>query len=287
MQPLRFGIKTSQAGSSYQAILPCWLEADRLGFDTAWLYDHFVPGEHPAGTACGEGWTLLSALLARTERLRGGLMVTGNTHRHPILLANIASTVDHISNGRMEFGFGTGWSIPEHMMFGWDLPPIGERIRRFDEACRIIKSLWTEPETTFSGEHYQLRAARLDPKPIQKPYPHFVIGAAGEKVMMRKAAEHADEWNWVGGPVETYRAKVEAMEQHLRTVGRDPASLQRSVQMRVPEGAATAELAALASEFVKLGVDHLIFSLSRPHQASQVTWLWEEAVPAIRDVVGR
>ena len=288
-RPLRIGFKSTQLSHTYDDILPLWLEADQLGFDTGWLFDHFAGiGHMPIETECPEGWTLLTALLARTERIRGGLMVTGNTHRHPALLAKIAATVDQVSAGRLEFGLGAGWSVPEHEMYGWDLPPVPERIRWFNEACEAIKSLWTNEKTTFEGKRYTLRDATCNPKPIQKPYPHFVIGASGEQLTTRAAVRHADEWNWVGGPLDTYKTKVEAVAHHCSDLDRDPASLERSVQWRLPEGdIKPAELAAEVKSFTDVGVDHVIFNLTMPYKVEQVRWIWSELVPAVRDAVGR
>lgn len=289
MQPLRFGFKSTQQGSNYGDILPCWQEADQLGFDTGWLFDHFAGiGAARLETPCDEGWTMLTALLARTERLRGGLMVTGNTHRHPALLANIVATADQVSHGRVEFGFGTGWSVPEHDMYGWDLPPMPERVRWFNEACQVLKLLWTEERTTFTGRRYQIENATCNPKPIQKPYPHFLIGAAGEQLTTRAAVRHADEWNWVGGPIDTYRVKVEAITKHCHDLDRDPTTLQRSVQFRLDQARPNVrEFAANVHDFVKAGCDHIVFSLTPPFKVDQVTWLWNEMIPAVRDLAGR
>jgi alkanesulfonate monooxygenase SsuD/methylene tetrahydromethanopterin reductase-like flavin-dependent oxidoreductase (luciferase family) len=288
MHPLRFGLKTSQRGSSYQEILPCWEEGDQVGADTAWMYDHFAEHRGGQATPCDDGWTLLGAMLAKTERIRGGLMVTGNTHRHPVLLAKIAATVDHISNGRLEFGFGTGWSIPEHEMFGWELPPMPERVRWFNDACQIIKRLWTEPEVSFESDHYHLKDAVFADKPVQTPYPHFVIGASGEKLTIRSVVQHADEWNWVGGPVDEYKRKLAALDGHLRDLGRDPASLQRSVQIHATQrGGSDTEVVAEVKDILALGADHFIFGLAHPYSPRQVTHIWQEIVPAIRDSAGR
>ncbi|MHB8619296.1 MAG: TIGR03560 family F420-dependent LLM class oxidoreductase [Chloroflexota bacterium] len=285
-RPLRFGIKTLQQNSSFEEILPCWQEAEQLGFDTAWLFDHFIPINNatPDGP-CDEGWIFLSALLARTERIRGGLMVSGNTYRHPAVLANMAATADQLSGGRLEFGLGAGWHETEHAMYGIPLPSAGERMRRLDEACRVLKLLWTERQATFDGRYYQLAGAWCEPKPVQRPYPHFVIGAAGDKLGLRIVAEQADEWNFVGGPVDDYRAKVETLERHLATVGRDPASLERSVQFRA--GSLSTASAATAKAYVELGADHLVLSLSQPFRPAEVGWMWREIVPAIRDAAGR
>src|SRR5262245_13718856 len=146
-RPLRFGIKVAQMGGSYGEIREAWLEADRLGFDTAWGHDHLL-NQNDIALPEDEGWTVLAALLAQSHRIRGGLMVTANTFRHPALLAKIATTVDRISNGRLEVGLGAAWFEAEHAQYGLTLPPLGERMRRLEEACRILKALWTERRAT-------------------------------------------------------------------------------------------------------------------------------------------
>jgi alkanesulfonate monooxygenase SsuD/methylene tetrahydromethanopterin reductase-like flavin-dependent oxidoreductase (luciferase family) len=279
-------MKAVQHGATFEQLLQCWREADDAGFDTAWLVDHFMPFGPIAPFL--EGWSLLTALLAKTERVRGGLMVAGNTHRHPALLASIGATTDQVSNGRLEFGFGTGYNELEHAAYGWDLPRMAERIRQFEEACEVLKLLWTEDTTTFEGKHYRLRDA-ASPKPVQKPYPHLVIGAAGEQLTIRAAVRHADEWNWLGGSVETYRRKLDAAERHLAEHGRSSNSLQRSVQFKMAEPyPAATPFAAEVNEFSRLGVDHVILSLApAPYRPGQVAWLWREIVPAIRHATGR
>jgi alkanesulfonate monooxygenase SsuD/methylene tetrahydromethanopterin reductase-like flavin-dependent oxidoreductase (luciferase family) len=200
----------------------------------------------------------------------------------------MARTVDRISEGRLEFGIGAGWTVDEHEMFGWERPPARERARWLDEACELIKRLWTEPEVTFTGTKYRLTRAVLEPKPLQRPYPHFVIGASGPKLMPRVTARHADEWNARIRDPETYRVQVAALERHCADLGRDPATIERSVGFRPgPPGGSVHEIAAFAHEYVKLGAGHLIFQLSPPFTPEQVAWLWHELVPAIRDLAGR
>ena len=145
---LRFGIKTAQMDGPYQGAREAWIEADRLGFDTAWGHDHLL-NQDDLSAPEEEGWTILAALLAQTERIRGGLMVTCNTFRHPGVLAKMATTVDIISGGRLELGIGAGWMAAEHEQYGIPLPPVGERLRRLDEACQVMKLLWTYPRATF------------------------------------------------------------------------------------------------------------------------------------------
>jgi alkanesulfonate monooxygenase SsuD/methylene tetrahydromethanopterin reductase-like flavin-dependent oxidoreductase (luciferase family) len=170
----RFGIKTAPQHTTYEALLSVWREADALPlFEHAWVFDHFMPlGSAPEGP-CLEGWTLLAALAAQTHRLRLGVMVTGNTYRHPAVLANMAATVDHIAQGRLEFGIGAGWYEREHCAYGIPLYSPAERIERLEEACQVIQRLWTQTVVTFEGRYDQLREARCEPKPVQKPHPPF------------------------------------------------------------------------------------------------------------------
>lgn len=215
-------------------------------------------------------------------------MVSGNTHRHPVLLAHMARTVDHISGGRLEVGLGAGWTEPEHRMFGWELPPMPERAIWLDEACTVIKRLWTEPEVTFHGSKYHLTRAVLEPKPVQQPYPHLVIGASGLKHTLRVVARHADEWNARVRSLEGYRAQVDALEGHLADVGRHPASIQRSVSFNLEYLVeSVSEASAEIHEYVKLGVRHLVFQLTGLLRTEQVQWLWRELIPVIRDRAGR
>jgi alkanesulfonate monooxygenase SsuD/methylene tetrahydromethanopterin reductase-like flavin-dependent oxidoreductase (luciferase family) len=164
--PLHFGIQAPQQHISYQRLLEIWLEADREPLiDHMWLFDHFMPlGEHPDGP-CFESWTLLAALAAQTERVRLGHLVTGNTYRHPAILARQAVTVDHISRGRLNFGIGAAWHEQEHQGYGLAFPSAAERVRRLDEACQIIRQLWTQTTPTFDGRYYQLHQAHSEPKP--------------------------------------------------------------------------------------------------------------------------
>ena len=186
---LRWGIKTSQQHTTYEAIVPIWQEADANPvFTHAWLFDHFNPIQGELDGPCLEGWTMLAALATQTERLRLGLMVAGNTYRHPAIHAHTAATVDIISKGRVDFGVGAGWNVYEHESMGIPLYEPAERIKRLGEACEITKRLFTQDLTDFDGKYYQLKEARLEPKPVQKPYPPFVIGGGGEQLTLRVVA---------------------------------------------------------------------------------------------------
>lgn len=262
-KPLRFGIKTAQLHASTDGLLKVWQAADTIPtYEHAWLNDHLLAWrDNPAGP-CLEGWTLLAALAAQTRRLRVGIMATANTFRNPALLAKMAATVDIIANGRLNFGIGTGWSEREHRAYGIPLPPPGERIRRLEEACEMIRQLWTEPVVNFEGRYYQLHEAYCQPKPIQKPYPPFAIGADGEQAL-RVVARQADIWDCsVDTPAE-YRRKAELVDQYCREIGRDPASIEHSRHISVDPS----DLDAAREEtraFMQVGVTHFIYHVPVP-----------------------
>lgn len=261
---LRFGIKTAPQNTTYEDMLRVWQEADEIPvIEHAWLFDHFMPlGNDPTGP-CLEGWSLLSAFAALTKRLRLGLMVTGNTYRHPAILANIGATVDVISHGRLDFGIGAGWNELEHNAYGIPLYKPGERLRRFGEACEVIKLMWTETAPDFDGRYYQLKGARCEPKPVQKPYPPFVIGGSGEKLTLRITAQYADIWNFVGGSTEDFRHKSQVLDDHCAAIGRDPSEIDRSVQLVINPN----DLAAsreLVQSYITAGANHLILNLRPP-----------------------
>jgi F420-dependent oxidoreductase-like protein len=279
---LHFGIKTAQQNTSYENMLRVWTEADTIPeIEHAWAFDHFIPlGPDPTGPQL-EGWTLLGALAARTERLRLGLMVTGNTYRHPAILANIATTVDIISNGRLDFGIGAGWNEQEHAMYGIPLYTPGERIRRLGEACEVIKLLWTETVANFDGKYYQLKDARCEPKPVQKPYPPFVIGGSGEQLTLRIVAQYANVWNFVGGSVDMFRHKIEVLEGHCADVGRDPKTIELSIQERV-NYTNLSETSDVIRPYIEAGATHIILNLSAPYPENIVHRLAEEIVTPLK-----
>jgi F420-dependent oxidoreductase-like protein len=282
MTNLSFGIKTAPQHTTYEAMLNIWKQADALPvFEHAWLFDHFAPIFGDLDGPCLEGWTLLAALAAQTKRIRLGLMVTGNTYRHPAILANTAATVDIIANGRLDFGIGAGWNEYEHNSMGIPLYPPGQRIRRLDEACTIIKQLFTQHLTTFDGRYYQLKEARCEPKPLQKPHPPFVIGGSGEKLTLRVVTKHADVWNFVRGSAEEFKHKGDILHNHCQTVGRDPNEITLSTQVRV-NYQQLEETTEAAQQLVATGATHLVFTLGAPYPEGIVQRLAEEVIPDIQ-----
>jgi F420-dependent oxidoreductase-like protein len=278
MAKLRWGIKTVPQHTTYDALLKVWQDADRMpAFEHAWVFDHFAPIQGSLDGPCFEGWTLLAALAAQTQRIRLGLMVAGNTYRHPAIHAHMAATVDVISNGRLDFGVGAGWNEYEHTSMGIPLYPPGERIRRLGEACEITKRLWTQHLTDFEGRYYQLKEARCEPKPIQKPNPPFVIGGAGEQLTLRVVAQYADVWNSMPANAEEFQRKVSILHEHCAAVGRDTAEIEYSVQTRINYDDLPATVATL-QPLVDAGATHLILMLNYPYPEGIVTRLADEVV---------
>ncbi|HWQ11333.1 MAG TPA: LLM class F420-dependent oxidoreductase [Roseiflexaceae bacterium] len=281
MAKLRWGIKTAPQHTTYEAMRTVWQEADRTpAFEHAWLFDHFAPIQGDLDGPCFEGWTLLAALAVQTSRLRIGLMVAGNTYRHPAVHAHMAATVDVISGGRLEFGVGAGWNEYEHHSMGIPLYTPGERIRRLGEACELTRRLFTQRLTDFDGRYYQLKEARCEPKPIQKPYPPFVIGGAGEQLTLRVVARYANVWNSMPASVEEFRHKQRVLREHCAAVGRDPAEIELSVQTRINYGDLGATVATL-QPLVDAGATHLVLMLNYPYPDGIVARLADEVVARV------
>ena len=231
---VRFGVAMTQGNTTWTDLLDLWQALDRdSNYDRLWLVDHFVPGQGTAMGADGpqmEGWTALAALAQATERVRLGILVTGNTYRHPAVLAKMATTVDHISNGRLDFGLGAAWHEYEHEVYGIPFHTVGERLGRLDEAAHLIKLLWTEQRPKFEGKYYQLHEPPYNPPNVQQPHPPFLIGGGGEKRTLRTVARYADACN-VSGTPEQVQHKFEVLAQHCRDAGRDPAEVRRTLQV--------------------------------------------------------
>lgn len=238
MHELRFGLKNSLQGNTAEALRRAWAIADDAGFDTCWGYDHFAALGPDRTVDVFEAWTTLAAMAQATSRVRIGTMVTGNSHRHPGMLAKMAVTVDHLSGGRLEMGIGAGGDEMVHEMFGLPLGPVRERIEALDEACRILELLWTQPRVTFSGRHYRLDGAVANPKPVQRPRPPLWIASSGERFGLRVVAEHADVWINANQPGEDPAELVRlggVLDRHCEAIGRDPDTIRRAVQLRLPD----------------------------------------------------
>lgn len=227
---MRFAVFTSLTGQVWATVLDLCRHLEMTGWDIACVSDHFMSNTKERDGAVLESWSTLAALSGLIPRIRLGTIVLGNTYRHPAVVAKMAAQVDIISGGRLILGLGAGWQRNEHEAYGMPFYTMRERLDRLDEACAVIRSLWTQQRSNFAGRFYQLSDAPLEPKPIQKPHPELMIGGGGERVTLRIVAKHADHWNVWGGSKLLAR-KSEILEQHCIDVGRDSSSIARSVNM--------------------------------------------------------
>jgi F420-dependent oxidoreductase-like protein len=203
------------------------VRAEQLGFHSIWVYDHFHNVPRPAHEAVFECWTTMAAISQRTSRIRLGQMVGCNSYRNPGLLAKITSTLDVISGGRLEWGIGAGWYENEYRGYGFEFPKPKDRIGMLRESVEIVKSMWTNAETTYDGKYYKTVRANCDPKPLQKPTPPVWVGGGGEQLTLRVVAEHADCSNFGGKPDE-WAHKREILKGHCAAVGRDEAEIRKT-----------------------------------------------------------
>jgi F420-dependent oxidoreductase-like protein len=227
---VRVGLDVAQQRLEFAAMVSRVRLAEDTGFDGVWGFDHFQPMYGQGPGSCFEGWTTLAALAGLTRRIRLGLLVTGNTYRHPSLLAAEAVTVDHASDGRLELSLGAAWFEAEHRALGFEFPPTGERIDRLEEALQVLRLLLTADDVSFPGRHYRLDHATLRPRPVQAPYPPIWIGASGERRMLPLVARYADVWHAYGG-VEELARKSRLLDELAESAGRDPAAILRATSL--------------------------------------------------------
>lgn len=251
---IRFGVKTSQAGEygDYTVLSKIWLEAERLGFDSGWLFDHLfeLPSKGPSHGPCLECWTTLTALAAETKKIRLGVTVMCVSYRNPAMLAKMSSTLDVISHGRLNLGIGAGWAGIEHAAYGVPFDKPAMRVAKLREAVQIIRKMWTEDEASFKGRYYAINGAVNNPKPIQKPSPPIWIGGGGEKLTLKVVAELADGCNFISLTPEEYKHKLEVLEAHCVKFGRDVSEIQKSWQGRLLIAQNEAELREKVRRFM-------------------------------------
>lgn len=309
---IRFGIHSGPQNTDFADYRDLWLRAEELGYDWVSDFDHFYPiHSDPAGLQF-EGLTLLSAMAAHTERVRCGMLVLGVTYRHPAVVAKMAATIDHVSGGRLELGMGAAWFELEHDHYGIPFPRIGVRMDMLDEACRIMRSLWTRETTTFEGRHFQVKDARCEPKPVQEHLP-LVVGGSGERRTLRIVAEHGDIWNTFYGDPGHYRHLLDVLARHCADMGRDPGDVRKSLTFRAvlddDEASARERAAALYGdplperlasmivvgtpeqcverlrEYADLGVGDFLLGQLPPRDARTIELVASEVAPALKAAV--
>ncbi|MGB8346919.1 MAG: LLM class F420-dependent oxidoreductase [Ktedonobacteraceae bacterium] len=212
---------------AYEAMTRVAQTADEVGFASAWLVDHFHTRPQLSQEVTFECWTTTAALARDTQRIRIGQTVTCNGYRNPALLAKMASTVDVLSHGRLNFGIGAGWFEHEYRAYGYDYPDTPGRLRRLGEAVQVILAMWTQEEAVFEGKYYQVRGAINQPKRVQKPHIPLLIGGGGEKVTLKLVAQYGDACNIFGDP-EIIKHKYAVIADHCASVGRDYESIHRT-----------------------------------------------------------
>ncbi|HZO75085.1 MAG TPA: LLM class F420-dependent oxidoreductase [Ktedonobacteraceae bacterium] len=237
---LKFGLivpqgwRTDLAGladpiEAYETMTRVAQEAEGLGYDSIWLFDHFHTVPEPRQEVTFECWTSTAALARDTKRVRIGQLVTCNGYRHPALLAKMASTVDVLSHGRLDFGIGAGWYEHEYRAYGYEFPDVPTRLRYLRDAVRIIHAMWTQEEAVFEGKHYQIHGAINQPKGVQRPHIPLLIGGGGERVTLKLVAQYADACNLSYVDVTELAHKLSVLKKHCEEVGRDYESIRRTV----------------------------------------------------------
>jgi F420-dependent oxidoreductase-like protein len=227
---VEFGVQVAPESTTYEELVQTFQLIEELGYDSAWLNDHFIPARGDKNAPHLESWTMLAALATQTKRVRLGILVTGNTYRHPAVLAKMATTVDYISQGRLEFGIGAGWEEYEHKAYGIPFHTAHQRAKRLDEALKVITLLWSEDKPSFAGKYYQLDAAEFQPKPLQKPHPPIVVGGQGKQWILPIVGRYADEWN-AGSAVspEAMKEGLEIIRAECSRAGRNPCVREVSI----------------------------------------------------------
>lgn len=229
MRETKVGLFFPQVGVPYSTMRERAQTADNLGYHSLWVVDHMWARGIPDMDHL-ESWTLMTALACATQKLRIGTLVLCNSYRNPALLAKMASTFDVISGGRLELGIGAGWMDEEYRGYGYPFPSVRERIEQLDEGLVVMKKLFTESRATFQGRYYSLDDAANNPKPVQKPHPPMLIGGAGEKLLLRVVAEHANTWNCPNNASTELARKIDALKGHCDAVGRDFDDIEISEQ---------------------------------------------------------
>ena len=307
---ITFGVQIAPE-ASYDEIVRTAKLCEELGYDHFWLNDHFMPIMGDKDGANFESWTLLSALAAETQRIRLGILVTGNTYRHPAVLAKMATTVDHVSRGRLNFGIGAGWEEFEHKAYGIPFDTAKERSERLGEALEVITRLWRDEHPSFTGRYYSLSEAPFSPKPVQKPHPPIIVGGQGKQWIMPLVARYADEWNAaVGLSPADVRERIATMRAECERLGRSPcvksvsaflplanitniplagAATRLGARILVDERAATSVLAGSAEdiqarvrEFVDAGVTSIIITTRPSLNHDLMRRFMAEVVPGVR-----
>jgi alkanesulfonate monooxygenase SsuD/methylene tetrahydromethanopterin reductase-like flavin-dependent oxidoreductase (luciferase family) len=279
-QPVTFGVVTGQHHLTWPQLVEMWQLAEELEFDLATVFDHFTALYASPDGPTLEASTLLSALALKTSKIRIGALVYGNTHRNPAILAKEMVTIDHVSEGRLTLGIGTGWNEREHQAFGIPFPSAGDRVEMLDEALTVMSQLFTQERTTFDGRFYHLQDAPFAPKPVQARLP-IMVGGKRPK-MLKLIARHADIWDSSGTPEET-RQRGEQINAHCQEIGRDPSEIVWSVSMGADRLEDVAGFADLIRSYRRAGASQFLFDLPLTKEGLDSTRrVATEIIPGLR-----
>ena len=231
-QGWRMDLNGIDKNDQWQTILDAANKIEALNYESIWVYDHFHTVPKPTQDPTYECWTLMSALSQTTEKVRLGQMCTCNSYRNPSYLTKVASNIDVMSNGRLEYAIGAGWYDHEYKAYGYEYPSDGERLKMLEESLIIYKLMTTEEEPKFEGKYYSIDGAINQPKPIQKPYPPLWVCGGGEKVTLKLLAKYGDYGNW-DVDVEGFIHKSNVLKQHCENEGRDYSEIGRTLHTNV------------------------------------------------------
>lgn len=255
---VEFALFSPQAGQSAKGLFDRAALCEKLGYHSLWLVDHFWTRGMPDLDHV-EALTMMSALAARTQRLRIGTMVLCNSFRNPALLAKSLATIDNLSEGRLEVGMGAGWMDEEYRAYGYEFPDVPVRLKQLEEGLQILKLMFTEKKPSFKGRYYSIHEALNNPKPVQKPHPPITVGGSGEKVLLKLVAKYADRWNCPAG-YDSFERKYNVLKEHCSKLGRNPDEITVSEQLLVCIGKTEAEveqkwkMAQVLQPFVSTGI---------------------------------
>ncbi|HZP30361.1 MAG TPA: TIGR03560 family F420-dependent LLM class oxidoreductase [Acidimicrobiia bacterium] len=304
---MRLGVHTGLQYTTTDELQALWRRIEELGFDWISIWDHFYSGDARfgadglrSGTHSLEAVTTQTAVATGTTRVRCGSLVYCALYRHPAVLANTMATLDHLSHGRVTLGLGAGWHQAEFEAYGLEFPPPAVRLRVLEEAIQCVRLLLTEEVANFEGEHFRLVDAHCEPKPLQPRLPLWV-GGGGEKVTLRIAATYADGWNVAFVPPDAYRHKVEVLGEHCARVGRDPSTIEKTVNLPLAwtEEDLAEQFAGIADyvrpaaligsaeqmidhigQYADAGAETVIVALRAPFDVDALVRFGEEVLPA-------
>ena len=260
--------------------------ADQAGIVRFTAMDHWFQMEHfqTSFDPMLEGYSVLSFVAAKSERLQLGLLVTGVTYRHPGLLAKTVTTLDVLSGGRAFLGIGAAWYEREHLALGVPYPPVAERFERLEETIQICEQMWSDNNGPYQGKHYQLAETICVPQTLQSPRPPILIGGGGEKKTLRLVAKYADSCNLFGSSVEFVSGKLDVLRAHCDAEGRDYDAIEKTIISRVDPSGDVSDFLRDMEEYAKIGIDLVEVAPAMPDPAQYVTLLGEKIVRPLAEI---